>query len=147
MMGEAAAAKAAKETAEEKAKRKTCEELFEEESLECKTCDLIENTRPELNELVAACRNCCHGAIARYTSASLEIDERALEWMDEIKTFIDNHADAFGVKVQYVARKRATLRLVSANGPDEVISVSAWKADVLRDFLRVKLVDRAQKQE
>ncbi|KAJ9465750.1 hypothetical protein DIPPA_62814 [Diplonema papillatum] len=132
----AAAATAALDAKEQK---KICDTLFEQESLSCKTCDLMEEVSPELSELAVHCRTCCGGnEEAKYKSATLEVDQRTLAWLPEVAAFVKEHAPQLPkLKVSYTT-SRPTLVMKRPNHTDRV-AIASWKQQQILDYLKAKL--------
>ena len=121
-----------------------CERLFDQETLVCSTCDLIEREHPELTSLASDCKKCCgkNEQSVLYKSATLQLDPRQKHWYPDLGAFIDDHANEFKERltVKYASQSRPVLVMTKEGGGTDRVTVASWKTEQILQYLKAKLV-------
>ena len=110
---------------------------FDQEILQCKTCDLITKIVAD-EEIIDDCKKCCKTEThQRYELAVFEIDKRLLTSFPELEN-VSKKADKLGIDMRFRYGSRPTLYLFKNAGDDshsDSISVHSWDLPMFKEFL------------
>lgn len=130
--------------------RNECLDLgFQSDSVQCGDCNLLLEHVNDL-ELHSECTRCCtadtadssSAAAEKYVLARLELDYRMVHPGSEWEKFFNDVLPTFNDRVVPFDTPRMPARLVmeNADGEQHVVRISTWSVDLVRDYLKNKLL-------
>ena len=131
--------------------RNECLDLgFQQDAVQCSDCDVLLEHVNDDSELHRECLQCCstevhdsaNAASEQYVMARLEIDYRLVSPGSDWERFFNDMLPTFYNRVVPHDTPRSAARLVmeSADGEKHVVRIATWSVDLVRDYLKNKLV-------
>lgn len=118
---------------------------FNNQIVQCSTCDHVSEILGESSSSFSVCKSCCIAETVKseikYKKAVLEVDKRTLPFSPELQSVVDKKKDwKFQVRNRYGTARLLMFAELGEDEPREILSVHNWNKDTFEDYLNTHLL-------